>query len=248
MDVLVVIPARYDSSRFAGKVLAKETGKYLIEHVYERARRSKVCNEVLIATDSELVLKACGEFGARCVMTSSDHQSGTDRIAEAVRDIAADIVVNVQGDEPELESGHIDAVVQVLANDSGADMSTLVTGFESAGQVSDPNIVKVLVDRRGRAIYFSRSVVPYCRDKGGAGAIENYRRHLGIYAYRKDFLMAITGMEQSMLEKSEKLEQLRVIENGYVIAVGEVEHSFEGIDTAEQYAAFVERYKRNAGQ
>ncbi|MBN1817764.1 MAG: 3-deoxy-manno-octulosonate cytidylyltransferase [Sedimentisphaerales bacterium] len=243
MKVVVVIPARYGSTRFGGKVLARDTGHYLVEHTWAQARKANSVDSVLIATDSDAVLRACREFGADCVMTSADHQSGTDRIAEAVAEIKADIVVNVQADEPEIDPGHIDFLVSLLAEHPDASMATLVTHFASAGQVADPNVVKCILDRSGRAIYFSRSVIPYDRAAGGVGAVEQYYRHLGIYAFRREFLLKYTKLPQTPLELAEKLEQLRVIEHGYSIVVGKVAHSCEGIDTPRQYDAFVKRWK-----
>ncbi len=243
MEVLAVIPARYDSTRFVGKVLAKDTGKFLVQHTYERVCAAKLCEKVIIATDSEKVRAACGQFGAECVMTSAEHKSGTDRIAEAVADIDVDVVVNVQADEPEISPGDVDRVARLLLDNPEAVMATLVTEFDSAEQVADANIVKVVLDACGRAIYFSRSVIPYDREVGGVGAVGNYLRHLGIYAYRKDFLLKITKLPQTKLEKSEKLEQLRAIENGYTILAEKVEYGFSGVDTAEQYAEFVKRQK-----
>ncbi|MCK4999540.1 MAG: 3-deoxy-manno-octulosonate cytidylyltransferase [Anaerohalosphaera sp.] len=241
MNSIVVIPARYDSSRFPGKVLANETGKFLVEHTYERALCAKSVRQVIIATDSDKVMAACETFGAKCVMTSVDHQSGTDRIAEAVAGLDVDIVVNLQADEPEIDSGCIDMLVGLLVDNPDADVATLVAGFDDAGDVSNPNIVKVVCDNSGMAIYFSRSVIPYDRDNGGVGDVSEYLRHLGIYAYRKDFLLKYTQLAQSRLEKLEKLEQLRVIENGYNIITGKVAHAWAGIDTAEQYGQFVKR-------
>jgi 3-deoxy-manno-octulosonate cytidylyltransferase (CMP-KDO synthetase) len=242
LKILAVIPARYDSVRFPGKVLAKDTGKYLIQHTYEQACRAKLLSKVIIATDSEKVLSVCKEFGGECVMTSPDHQSGTDRIAEAVAAIDGDIVVNVQGDEPEIDPANIDKLAKLLVDNPKCQMATLVAGFESKEQIGDANIVKVVVDKNGYAIYFSRSVIPYDRMAGGAGDIKNYLRHLGIYAYRKGFLNTITKLPQTSLEKIEKLEQLRAIENGYQILTAKVEHTCDGIDTAEQYRAFVKRF------
>ena len=245
MEVLAVIPARYGSTRFEGKVLAKDTGKFLVQHTYERALCAKSVEKVLIATDSEKVMKACASFGADCVMTSATHQSGTDRIAEAVRDIDTEIIVNLQADEPEIEPTNIDYLVRLL-RDSDADMATLVARFENEEQISDPNIVKAIVDKAGRAIYFSRSVVPYDRQAGGVGDISRYLRHLGIYAYMKDFLLKFTSLQPGELEKCEKLEQLRAIEHGFSIITGKVKHAWEGIDTAEQYAEFVRRQSKSA--
>jgi 3-deoxy-manno-octulosonate cytidylyltransferase (CMP-KDO synthetase) len=242
VKVIACIPARYGSTRFPAKVLAKDTGKFLIQHTYERACQAKLIEKVLIATDDKRVFEAVQSFGADVIMTSSEHASGTDRIAEAVADIDADIVVNLQGDEPEIEPKNIDYVAELLLKNPGYPMATLGAEFKTSEQVADPNIVKVVLNSKGSAIYFSRSPIPYDRDKGGIGDIGQYLRHLGIYAYRKDFLLKITTLTQTPLEKTEKLEQLRALENGYQILVGKVEHTCDGIDTPEQYAAFVARY------
>jgi len=243
LNNIVVIPARYGSSRLAGKVLAKQTGKYLVQHTYERALCAKRVREVLIAADDERVMSACREFGAPCVMTSPAHQSGTDRIAEAVAWRGCDIVVNLQADEPEIDPDYIDRVVGLLEDNPSAQMATLLAPFETAEEVANPNIVKCVTDKNGRALYFSRSVVPYDRQSAGVGAVGQYRRHLGIYAYRRDFLKVYTTLPQSMLEQTEKLEQLRVLENGYTILTATVEKAWDGVDTPEQYAAFVQRMK-----
>ncbi len=272
MKVLVCIPARYDSSRFAGKVLAKDTGKFLIQHTYERACLAKLPEKVIIAADDERIAGACKSFGAECVLTSVEHKSGTDRIAEAVTKLAGsgqriadsqklktknsklktecytlnadDIIINVQADEPEIESENIDLLVKLMLDNPQCQMATLVADFENAEQIKDPNIVKVVVDKDNYAIYFSRSVIPYNREKSGRGPLNQYLGHLGIYAYRKDFLLEITALPQTPLERTEKLEQLRVIENGYPILVGKVRHIGGRIDTPEQYAEFVRRYKK----
>ncbi len=244
MKVVVVIPARYGSSRFRGKVLANETGKFLIQHTYERALCAKTVDKVLIATDSDQVLEACQTFGADCVMTSVEHKCGTDRIAEAVTNIEADIIVNLQADEPEIAPENIDIVAKLLLDNPSADMATLVTGFDSAEQVANPNVVKAVVDKTGRALYFSRLAIPYDRDAAGVGPIDGYLRHLGIYAYRRDFLLEITQRKQTAWEISEKLEQLRALEYGYTIMAAKVPQACEGIDTPEQYAAFVERMSK----
>jgi len=242
--VVACIPARYGSTRFPAKVLAKDTGKFLIQHTYERACAAKLVERVIIATDDEKVLAAAKSFGAECVLTSPEHQSGTDRIAEAVAEMAVDIVVNLQADEPEIDPENIDYVARLLIENPDYPMATLAADFERPEQVADPNIVKVITNGDGRAIYFSRSPIPYDRDAGGIGKIGQYQRHLGIYAYRKDFLLKITTLPQTTLEKTEKLEQLRAIENGFEILVGKVEHTCDGIDTPEQYAEFVERCKK----
>jgi 3-deoxy-manno-octulosonate cytidylyltransferase (CMP-KDO synthetase) len=243
VKTIVCIPARYASTRFPGKVLAQDTGKYLIQHTWEQARQAKLAQRVVIAADDEKIVRAAREFGAECVLTSTSHQSGTDRIAEAVGRSDADIIINVQGDEPQIDPGHIDYLARLLLDSPEAPMATLATGFASREQILDPNVVKVVVDAKGRAIYFSRSVIPYDRERAGVGEVGHYLRHIGIYAYRRDFLLQITAQPQTLLEKLEKLEQLRALENGYTILVGKVEHTSEGIDTPEQYAAFVKRYR-----
>ena len=171
---------------------------------------------------------------------------GTDRIAEAVADIDVDIIVNLQADEPEIDPANIDKVAQLLIDNPDAPMATLAADFKNAAQISDPNIVKVITGKNNQAIYFSRSVIPYDREKSGIGNVKNYLRHLGIYAYRKDFLLKITKLPQTLLEKIEKLEQLRALENGFAILVAKVTHTCDGIDTPEQYAEFVKRYKKAA--
>jgi 3-deoxy-manno-octulosonate cytidylyltransferase (CMP-KDO synthetase) len=267
VKIVVCIPARYASTRFPAKVLAKDTGKYLIQHTWEQARKAKLPARVVIAADDERIVQAAREFDAECVLTSPNHQSGTDRIAEAVGKSDAEIVINVQGDEPQIDPEHIDYLARLLLDHPDAPMATLAAAFASREQIADPNVVKVVVSSAecgmrnaesgtgqlqtpdsglrtpvGRAIYFSRSVIPYDRQRAGVGDVSHYLRHIGIYAYRRDFLLRITSLPQTPLEKLEKLEQLRAIENGFAILVGKVEHTCEGIDTPEQYAAFVKRY------
>ena len=242
MKIVVCIPARYASTRFPAKVLAHDTGKYLIQHTWEQARKAKLPQRVVIAADDERIVQAARTFGAECVLTSPNHQSGTDRIAEAVGKSDAEIVINVQGDEPQINPEHIDYLARLLLDHPDAPMATLAAAFTTREQIADPNVVKVVLDAKGKAIYFSRSVIPYDRERAGVGDVGHYLRHIGVYAYRKDFLLRITSLPQTPLEKLEKLEQLRAIENGYTILVGKVEHTCEGIDTPEQYAAFVNRY------
>ena len=251
MKILAVIPARFSSTRFAAKVLAKDTGKFLIQHTYEQACLAKLPEKVIIAADDQKVVAAAETFGAECIMTSVEHKSGTDRIAEAVADLDVDIIINLQADEPEIDPGNIDYLAELLikAQDSklktqNYEMATLAADFQNAQQIADPNIVKVITDCNNSAIYFSRFPIPYDREKSGVGNVQQYLRHLGIYAYRKEFLLKITSLPQTPLEKIEKLEQLRTIENGFNILVGKVEHTCDGIDTPEQYAEFVLRYKK----
>jgi len=250
--VYACLPARYSSTRFPGKVLAKDTGKFLIQHTYEQACLAKLPQKVIIATDDKKVVAAAESFGAECVLTSPEHKSGTDRIAEAVRDLDVEITLNLQADEPEIDPKNIDYVAQLLIDNPDYPMATLAAEFQNADQIADPNIVKVVVtshegratsDDVGRAIYFSRSVIPYDRGKNGVGPMGDYLRHVGIYAYRKDFLLKITALPQTPLEKIEKLEQLRSIENGFEILVAKVGHTCDGIDTPQQYADFVARYE-----
>ncbi len=246
MKILAVIPARYESTRFPGKVLAKQTGKYLIQHTWEQVRKVSVIEDVIIATDSAVVQKACGEFGAKCVMTSASHQSGTDRIAEAVSKIDVDVIVNVQGDEPEIEPGNVELLARLMIDNPKTKMATLIAKFDSKEEVENPNIVKVVIDKSRNALYFSRSVVPYCRKNPPVGDFNDYFRHLGIYAYTKDFLLAITKLPVGKLEQIEQLEQLRVLENGFQILTGLVSHIAPGIDTPEQYRDFINRIKSKA--
>lgn len=257
MKIIACIPARYSSTRFPGKVLAKDTGKFLIQHVYEQACQAKLLDKVIIAADDRRVVDASKSFGAECVLTSMRHKSGTDRIAEAVANIDADIVVNLQADEPEIDPANIDYLARLLIDNPDYPMATLAAPFDNARQIADPNIVKVVVtsherratsDEPGRAIYFSRAPIPYDREKAGIGKLGQYLRHIGIYAYRKEFLLKITTFPQTPLEKIEKLEQLRAIENGFGILVGKVKHTCDGIDTPQQYAEFVKRYKIRHGE
>lgn len=246
--IIVCIPARFGATRFPGKVLAKDTGKFLIQHVYEQACLAELPQKVIIAADDKRIAEAAKSFDAECIMTSPDCPSGTDRIAEAAGGLDFDIVVNLQADEPEINPANIDAAAKLLLDNPDYPMATLAAEFENESQISDPNIVKVVTKAEGTgpraAIYFSRSVIPYDRQQGGIGTIKNYLRHLGIYAYRKDFLLKITKLSQTLLEKIEKLEQLRAIENGFDILVEKVEHTCAGIDTPEQYAEFVKRYTK----
>jgi 3-deoxy-manno-octulosonate cytidylyltransferase (CMP-KDO synthetase) len=264
VKIVACIPARFGSTRFPGKVLAKDTGKFLIQHVYERACQAKLIDRVIIAADDRRIVDAAKSFGAECVLTSAKHKSGTDRIAEAVKNVDADIVVNLQADEPEIDPANIDFVARLLLETKNSKlktqnygMATLAAPFDNAEQIADPNIVKVIVTQYARrnthdislrAIYFSRSVIPYDRRHIGIGPKSNYLRHIGIYAYRKEFLLKITALPQTPLEKIEKLEQLRAIENGFGILVGKVKHTCDGIDTPEQYAEFVKRYMKDGNK
>ncbi len=246
MKVIACIPARYGSTRFAGKVLARDTGKFLIQHTWEQACLAKLPDQVIIAADDQKIADAAQSFGAKCVLTSPAHKSGTDRIAEAVADIEADIVINLQADEPEISPENIDFLAQLLLETQNYPMATLAAEFNNTAQIADPNIVKVITDNKGKAVYFSRAAIPYDRQNTGIGKVTQYLRHIGIYAYRKEFLMKITSLPQAKLEKIEKLEQLRAIENGFPILVGKVSHFCDGIDTPDQYAKFVTRFTQKS--
>jgi len=241
MGAIAIIPARYASTRLPGKPLLADTGKPLIQHCVESVRGADLIERIVVATDDRRIAEAVEGFGAEAVMTSPACPSGTDRLAEAADKLAlADdkIVVNVQGDEPDMSGHCIDRLVRLLEQ-SPCPMATLATPL-SAEQARDPNKVKVVLRRDGRAMYFSRSVMPFDRD--GSGRVE-YLWHLGIYAYRAGFLRKFAAMAVTPAEKAEKLEQLRALENGFDIAVAIVDCRPAGIDTPEDYAEFVRRMK-----
>lgn len=244
--VTAIIPARMGSTRFPGKVLASETGRPLIQHVYEAASRAASVGRVVVATDDARVMEAIRTFGGNAVLTRGDHASGTSRLAEAAQKLglgAEDIVVNVQGDEPELEPEFIDAGVKALQA-SSAPMATVAVPFGAGEDPSNPNLVKVVLGLDGTALYFSRSVIPYVRDPG-AGPYPPPLCHVGLYVYRRPFLDTYIALSPTELERTESLEQLRVLAHGHRIAVAVLNaRGFGGIDTPEQYAAFVERRLR----
>jgi 3-deoxy-manno-octulosonate cytidylyltransferase (CMP-KDO synthetase) len=240
---VVIIPARLESTRLKQKLLLAETGKPLIQHTYENALKASVPSEVIIAADSREILDAVEPYGSKAVLTSKDHASGTDRIAEAARNIDADIVVNVQGDEPEIPPEVVDSVASALIDDPSCPMATAAAPLEEK-RITDPSCVKVVRDRNGYALYFSRAPIPFKRDADseyGQGPF----LHLGIYSYTREFLFNYTSLKPSSLELTEKLEQLRVIENGYRIKVLAIERSVPGIDTADDYKEFVTRYNNS---
>jgi len=242
-----VIPARLQSTRLPRKLLLAETGRPLIQYVWEAARKAKSLADVLIATDSAEIAEAVCGFGGRAEMTG-EHPSGTDRIAEVVRRSLpdADLIVNIQGDEPELDPVHIDRLVALMCEHPAAEMATLATPILSAEQVLAPSCVKVVCAADGRALYFSRAPIPFSRDQSPAEVLHTsnpWLLHLGIYAYRRAFLLELTQRPTSRLEQLEKLEQLRALEAGAQIQVGVVEQHSVGIDTPEDYARFVNRSK-----
>lgn len=244
MAAIVVIPARFGSTRFPAKILASKTGRPLVQHVVDQARKCKKVRGIVVATDDQRIADALGPFGTSCVMTSPTHQSGTDRIAEVAQGLKDEIIVNVQGDEPEIEPKIIDALIEKLEIGHD-DMATAATPFPPGSDVNNPNLVKVVIGVTGRAIYFSRSPIPYWRDPNSPDNAALYL-HLGIYAYRRQFLLEFAKLAPTPLEKTEKLEQLRALEHGKSIAILKVQRATHGIDTPEQYDEFVKRYNRTA--
>jgi 3-deoxy-manno-octulosonate cytidylyltransferase (CMP-KDO synthetase) len=234
MKVLCVIPARYASTRLPGKPLSMIAGKPMIQHVYERACQAQLPNEVVVATDNELVEKAVLDFGGKAVMTSPDHPSGTDRLAEvALMYPDVDVIVNVQGDEPMIPPEVIDRLAEAFNGDVDLNMATMKVVMDEE-DYENPAAVKVVTDQQGYALYFSRSLMPYPRNKP-----EGFKvfKHVGIYAYRRNFLLKYAALAPTPLEKAESLEQLRALENGYKIKVLESDFQGIGVDTPEDLAA-----------
>jgi 3-deoxy-manno-octulosonate cytidylyltransferase (CMP-KDO synthetase) len=247
MRSAIVIPARYASTRLRAKPLLRSTGKYLIQHVYERACESRRSRLVLIATDDPRIVAAVQSFGGDVVLTRDDHISGTDRVAEVARDLDVDVIINLQGDEPEIQAEALDLLPELLERDPDAAMATLATPITSRDQWLDPNCVKVVCDESGRALYFSRAPIPYCRDgePDFSDPSAPYLQHVGVYAYRREFLLQLAATPPSTTELSEKLEQLRVLSLGRRISVGMLPDARVGVDTLHDYESFVRRY-RNA--
>jgi 3-deoxy-manno-octulosonate cytidylyltransferase (CMP-KDO synthetase) len=248
MEIIAVVPARFASTRLPGKPLLSETGRPLIQHVVEAARKAKRLDRIIVATDDSRIAEAVTRFGGEVAMTRADHPTGTDRVAEVAAGVPqAGIIVNLQGDEPEITGSALDLVVTVLENDREAPMATLATPIRSEAVYRDPSCVKVVVNRTGRALYFSRSPIPSYRDGNLPARGEPIGwLHLGLYAYRRDFLLRLATLPPSPLESAEKLEQLRVLEGGCPIALGFVEEPSIGIDTPEDYRRFVARWKGEA--
>lgn len=232
MKIIAVIPARYASVRFPAKLMQDLGGKTVIRRTYEATVKTNLFDEVFVATDSQAIYNEITSYGGKVVMSQGDHQSGSDRIAEAVKDISADVVINVQGDEPFINKENLEKLIQIFTNDSKkeVDLASLMTPMQDWKDVENPNNVKVVVDRSNTALYFSRSVIPYPREKE-AGAI--YYQHIGIYAFRKEALLDFTTLPVGFLEESEKLEQLRYLENGKRIKMAITNHVGIGIDTYE---------------
>lgn len=228
LKIDAVIPARYGSTRFEGKPLALIHGKPMIQHVYERTRMCPLIGRVIVATDHEGIWRAVKDFGGEAILTSSSHRSGTDRIAEVARGMDSDIIVNVQGDEPLIEPMMLEEGILPLIEDKDLPLSTLASRITDEGEVSSPHVVKVVFDNRGYALYFSRSPIPYRRKEN-----PTYYKHIGIYFYRRTFLLHLTGLDPTPLEEVEGLEQLRVLENGFRIKVVLTDYQTIGVDTPE---------------
>lgn len=244
MKVLCVIPARYASTRLPGKPLSMINGKPMIQRVYERAVQARLPQEVVVATDHEAVYKAVESFGGRAMMTSPDHPSGTDRLAEVALNYPdIDVIVNVQGDEPMIPPEVIDRLAECFEHDPELDMATLKVKMQEE-DYNNPAAVKVVTSLSGYALYFSRSLMPYPRNKPEDF---NVYKHVGIYAYKRDFLLKYAAMAPTPLERAESLEQLRALENGYRIKVLESDFQGVGVDTPEDLAAVNEIFKKLEG-
>ncbi|MBF0122326.1 MAG: 3-deoxy-manno-octulosonate cytidylyltransferase [Candidatus Omnitrophica bacterium] len=243
MKAVGVLPARWASTRLPGKVLVDICGKPLVQHVWERVRQCKRLSEVIIACDESNVLERCKAFGANAVLTSRDHPSGSDRVSEATSRSDADIIVNIQADEPLIDPVLIDDLVLALENDEACVVATPIKRIGSALDFNNPNIVKVVVDVNGHALYFSRAAIPFKRD-GEPSDHSRYFRHLGLYAYRRDFLFTYCQWSKSFLEQEECLEQLRILEAGYKIKCVETDVDSIGVDTHEDVQKVINLLRR----
>lgn len=232
MDVIGVIPARYSSTRFAGKMLADIMGKPMLQHVWERAKQCRMLDDLIIACDNEIILKVATEFGAHAVMTSKEHTCGTDRISEVVNPLDVKVIINIQGDEPLVHSMMIDSLARALMEDRSINMATIMRKIDNLADITDPNVVKVVVDKDNFALYFSRAPIPYLAANSEVTQA-TYYKHIGLYGYTKDFLFTYKNLPVSSLEKTEKLEQLRVLQEGFKIKVIQTNFETIGVDTVE---------------
>jgi 3-deoxy-manno-octulosonate cytidylyltransferase (CMP-KDO synthetase) len=243
----IIIPARLASTRLPRKLLLSETGKPLIQHTYEAASRARLPTGICVAADSEEIAAAVRAFGGNVVMTDPACASGTDRVAQVARELPdIDVLVNVQGDEPEISAAAIDLAVGLLAANPQAVMSTLATPIRTRAALDDPSCVKVVFDRAGRALYFSRAPIPFARnwdDSLLTAEPPHFHQHIGLYAYRRNFLLQLAGLPRAGIELVENLEQLRVLDAGHTILVGVIDEPTIGIDTPADYRAFVERWR-----
>ncbi|HRU04722.1 MAG TPA: 3-deoxy-manno-octulosonate cytidylyltransferase [Candidatus Brocadiia bacterium] len=242
MKTVVIIPARYASVRFPGKMLARDPrGRILVQYACEAAQKASRVQRVIVATDDERVVAAVKEWGGEARMTSPKHASGTDRIAEVARDLPEyDTVINIQGDEPQIIPEQIDQIAELIEDSPDCDMSTLVHPIQTQEEYADPNVVKCVFDAHGRALYFSRWPIPYVRDAKDPfrQSPATHYRHVGMYGYRRDFLLSYSSLGRCPLEEAEKLEQLRALYNGHRIRVGVTHHRSIGVDTPQDFEAF----------
>ena len=248
MSVIAIIPARFGSTRFPGKSLASIKNKPMIQWVYENTTRATLVTRVIVATDDERIANTVAAFGGEAVMTSPDHATGTDRIAEVARNLSCDLIVNVQGDEPLIHPEMIDEAITPLLNDASIPMGTVCNELTDRDEAFDPNVVKVVLDRNGFALYFSRAPIPWDRDRwitnepGKTFTLSApLYKHIGLYVYRSNFLLSYTGMAQLSLEDREKLEQLRALEHGYKIKVVVTKHESFGVDIPDDLSKILKR-------
>lgn len=259
MRVVAVIPARYGSSRFPGKPLADICGKPMVQHVYERAKSATLVGEIMVATDDDRIAEAVRKFGGEVVLTSPDHRTGTERVAEVAGGREAEIIVNIQGDEPLIRGEIIDAAIEPLMSDESLHISTLKSPITRMSDWFNPNVVKVVTDREDFALYFSRSPIPFFRDAWvGDGRFPSWDQmggderlppgpgyvHVGLYVYRRSLLLSVARMEPTPLERAEGLEQLRLMENGYRIKVVPVDYRPVGVDTPADLEEVREKLER----
>jgi 3-deoxy-manno-octulosonate cytidylyltransferase (CMP-KDO synthetase) len=233
--VVVVIPARYGSTRLPGKPLVSLAGQPMIQRVYERAKSAQRVDRVIVATDDERIVKAVKAFGGEARMTRADHRTGTERVAEVAAHDGADVFVNVQGDEPLLDPAAVDTAVQALLEEPQASVATVATPIKTPGDIMDPNVCKVVLDFDENALYFSRAPVPWVRDTANKVQVRHLK-HLGLYVFRRDALLEYPTLPQGELEKIEQLEQLRWLENGWKIRVAQVQHDAVSVDVPEDVA------------
>jgi len=243
MKIIGIIPARYGSQRFEGKVLADLSGKPVLQHVWERAKQSKFLEDLIIACDDERVQKVAKDFGAKVVLTSKDHSSGSDRLTEVVAALDVQVVVNIQGDEPLIHYSMIDDLARALTLEPICPMATLIKRIDDEEELRNPNVVKVVIDKNKFALYFSRASIPFNRDNIPFKETV-YFKHFGLYAYTKDFLFTFKSLPKSRLEKTEQLEQLRVLEAGYKIKTVETQRNTVGVDTKEDLLKAMEFLKK----
>ena len=244
MTVVCVIPARYGSTRFEGKPLVEICGKVMIQRVYEQVKKAKLIDEIYIATDDDRIKSKSESFGAKVIMTSKKHRCGTDRIAEAIQKIDGDIIINVQGYEPLIEPEALDAVLKPMLKDSSLNMATLITPIDDKKEFDDKNVAKVVIDKDNFVLYCSRNLIPYSRDNDSTTVF----KQIGVYVFRREFLIKFSNMEQTPCEKVEKLEQLRALENGYKLKAIETKYHPIGVDIPEDIKKIEDILKERGSQ